>query len=263
MKSKLMKKLSLAFSSCPNDTFMMYAIVHKKIDLSGIEFDVEIMDIEKLNQAAISGRFDVSKASAALFPEVSVNYFLLNSGAAFGIDGGPILIAGQNSNLNEESTIAIPGEYTSAHALFKRYYKEPCKKEFVLFSDIFALISSGRADAGVVIHEDRFTFWQHGFECVSDLGLEWKKETALPVPLGIFIAKSELSDAIRNNLNRMITQSIEYARLNYDEVFPWVKEYARNEHPDVIRKHIDYYVNVFSTDMGKEGMSALRMLWNE
>lgn len=260
MKILKMKKLKLAFSPCPNDTFMMYALVHEKINLCGLKLDFEFLDIEKLNRAARSGQFDITKASAAILPFVQDQYVLLESGSAFGIDGGPVLVCNPRHQLNDQSRIVIPGEYTSAHALFKRYYKKPCVKEFALFSDIFALLSSQRADAGVIIHEDRFTYMQHGFECVSDLGLEWKKETGLPVPLGIFIAKNQLGSEIISILNNLIKDSILYAQEHYGEVFPWIQEHARNEHPEVIKKHIDYYVNDFSLDMGTPGKSSLKLL---
>lgn len=260
LKILKMKKLHFAFSPCPNDTFMMYALVHKKIDLCGLEFDVEFLDIEKLNQAARSGQFDVTKASAAILPFVQDQYVLLDSGAAFGIEGGPVLICNPSHHLNDQSRIVIPGEYTSANALFRRYYKKPCVKEYVLFSDIFALLSSHRADAGVIIHEDRFTYMQHGFECVFDLGLEWKNETGLPVPLGIFVAKNHLDSEIIQILDDLIKESILYARSHYSEVLPWIQEHARNEHPDVIKKHIDYYVNDLSLDMGDTGQLSLKRL---
>ncbi len=257
------RKLTLAFSPCPNDTFMMYALVHGKIDLKGFEFEYDLLDIEKLNRAAFNNKYDITKASAAAFPLLRENYNLLTSGAAFGLEGGPLLIKKPNVVPDEKSLIVIPGEHTSAHALFKKYYKRPCRKQFVLFSDIFALLSSGRADAGVIIHEDRFTFRQHGFECVFDLGLEWKKETGLPVPLGVFLIKKNVDQEIVSSVNELIRQSIVWSRFHYNKVFPWMKEHARNEHPDVIRKHIEYYVNDYSLDMGLIGAEAIRRLSNE
>jgi len=256
------QKLSLAFSPCPNDTFMMYALVHRKIDLQGLEFDFKFLDIEKLNQAAIKGAFQITKASAALLPLVKNQYKLLPSGGAFGSEGGPLLIARPGVDLNENSVIVIPGEHTSAHVLFNKYYKKPCVKQFVVFSEIFAFLSSSRADAGVIIHEDRFTYWQHGFECVADLGLEWKKETNLPVPLGVFLIKNDVDNGLVLVVGDLIKKSIEWASHNYDEVFPWMKENARNENPDVIRKHIEYYVNEYSLDMGKQGLEAVQVLIN-
>lgn len=255
-----MKKFTLAFSPCPNDTFMMYAIVHQTIDLRGFQFETQLHDIETLNNEALKGTYDITKASAAVLSHISQKYTLLKSGAAFGLDGGPLLIAPFGKKLNEHSIIAIPGEHTSAHALFRRYYKKPCRKTFVLFSDIFQLLSSGQVDAGVIIHEDRFTFSQHGFECISDLGFEWKKETNLPVPLGIFLAKNTIQSNYIAVINEIIAESIVYAHSNYDKVFPWIREHARNEHPDIIRKHIEYYVNDLSFDMGEIGFSAIELL---
>jgi 1,4-dihydroxy-6-naphthoate synthase len=256
-----MTKLTLAFSPCPNDTFMMYALVHEKINTDGIQFQPVLLDIENLNISVQKNKFQVSKASAAIYNNVTHNYSLLNSGAAFGIEGGPMLISRPGVSLSEDSIIAIPGERTTAHALFNRYYKKPCQKHFVHFSDIFALLSSGRAEAGVIIHEDRFTFWQHGFECIKDLGLEWKNETSLPVPLGIFLAQKTLGDEMIRNIEHLISESIQYAIENYPEVLPWMQEHARNEHPDVIRKHIDFFVNVYSLNMGETGEKAIKVLF--
>ena len=123
------------------------------------------------------------------------------------------------------------------------------------------LRASERIDAGVVIHEDRFTFWEHGFECVSDLGLEWKNDTGLPVPLGVFIAHQSLDTNTQQLLNLIISESIQYATVHYDEVFPWIKEHARNEHPAVIKNHIDYYVNDLSENMGDTGREAIKQLY--
>jgi 1,4-dihydroxy-6-naphthoate synthase len=255
-----MKKLKLAFSPCPNDTFIMYAIVHKKIELYDFEFKITFLDIEKLNTAALKNEFHITKASAALLPFVQNTYTLLQSGAAFGKEGGPLLIANAEFEHSPNNVIAIPGIYTSAHALFNRYYTHKCKKEFVLFSEIFALLASGRCHAGVIIHEDRFTFWQHGFECIQDLGLEWKKETELPVPLGVFLAHQSLDSQTIQNIEKIIGKSIEYARNNFDETLPWIQEYARNEHPDVIKKHIDFYVNEYSLNMGADGKRGIETL---
>jgi len=255
-----MRKLKLAFSPCPNDTFIMYAIVHKKIELYDIEFEITFLDIEKLNSAALNNEFQVTKSSAALLPHVQNHYNLLQSGAAFGKEGGPLLIAKPEFAHSPNNVIAIPGNYTSAHALFNRYYTHTCKKEFVLFSDIFALLASGRCDAGVIIHEDRFTYWQHGFECILDLGLEWKKETNLPVPLGIFMSHQSVDNTTVEKIELIMGRSIEYAINNFDEVLPWIQEYARNEHPEVIKKHIEFYVNEYSMNMGANGKKSIETL---
>jgi len=255
-----MKKISLAFSTCPNDTFMMYAIANKKIDFYGLEFEINMLDIEKLNRATLNNKFDVTKASSAIYKHVIGNYSILSSGAAFGIEGGPLFIKRSNVELNQNSIVALPGEYTSANALFDLLYRQKFVKKYVLFSDIFALLASERVDAGVVIHEDRFTYWQHGFEFISDLGLEWKKLNDIPIPLGIFLAKNKLGYENIEKINLIIKNSIKFAENNYDEVFEWIREFSRNEHPDVIKKHIEYYVNDFSFDIGTDGKKAIDIL---
>lgn len=258
-----MKKLSIGFTTCSNDVFIMYAIMQKKIDLRDYEFEVNILEIEKLNLIALEEKLDIVKTSAVFFKHVNKNYFLLDSGSAFGIDGGPLLISRPKITLNENSTICIPGKYTSAHALFNRFWKKPCRKLFVSGSEIFDLLSSQQIDAGVVIHEHRFTFSQHGFVCISDLGLEWTKETKFPVPLGIFLVKKNLGIETLNELNTIFVASIEYARNNYDEVFQFIKSHSQNIHPDAIKKHIDFYVNDYTISLGETGLQALYLLNNE
>lgn len=255
-----MQTLSLAFSTCPNDTFMMYALVHERINMMGIRFKFTMMDIEQLNRAAFDGKYDVTKASAAILPKIHNKYNVFDAGAAFGLEGGPLLICRDDIFEKQPLHIIIPGENTSAKMLFERYYHTEHTFEYAVFSDIFGLMASGRADAGVIIHEDRFTFHQHGFECLLDLGAEWMKETSLPVPLGVFLGNKNCEPEVLSQVNMLIKRSIEYARANPNEVMPWIQEFARNEHPDVIRKHINWYVNKLSDELVGDGEKALKLL---
>jgi 1,4-dihydroxy-6-naphthoate synthase len=252
--------MRLTISSCPNDTFIFYALAHRKIDLNGLSFELEIADIEQLNNFALNQYSDISKVSAALIPFINNNYSVLESGGAFSPEGGPLLISRPGVMLNDHSVIAIPGKYTTANALFDMYYQRKCRKEYVLFSEILDMLSSGKADAGVIIHEDRFTYSSQNFVSISDLGLMWCNEFKLPVPLGVIVMKNEFDLQQRILLGSMIRKSISYAQENHDEVFEWVQQHAVNIDPEIIRKHISFYVNDYSMDFGKAGEASLVLL---
>lgn len=252
-----MNTYSLAFSPCPNDTFMMYAIAHRSIDMRGLDFEFEFLDIENLNQSLLENKFDFSKASTAIIPNISDKYKLLNSGSAFGVSGGPLLISFPNKVLDKNSIIATPGLNTSANLLFNRYFKNEHQKRFVLFSEIYNMLENHKVDAGIIIHEDRFTYQSKGFECILDLGEKWISETALPVPLGNFFAKQNIDRDVINETSELISESIKYAYRNYEKVLPWIKKWARNEDENVISQHIKYYVNDLSVSIGSIGEQAL------
>lgn len=255
-----MSSATFYFSPCPNDTFIMYAIVHEKISLSGFQFEFHLADIEELNLKAIYGSPDIIKVSAALYNEIRDNYTMLVAGAAFGLTGGPMLVAKPGKLLSNESLVALPGKHTTAGSLFRRYYSHYRNIKYSQFSEILAEILCGYADAGVIIHEDRFIFKEKGLKCINDLGLQWINETGLPVPLGMFVVKNSFDRERINALNVLLIQSIKYARLHYDEVFPWVEKHAQNKNPDIIKKHIEYYVNNFSLNLEAEGIRAVEML---
>lgn len=255
-----MSTFSLAFSPCPNDTFMMYGIAHRKIDMRGLDFEFEFLDIENLNQSILDEKYDFTKASTAIIPKLTEKYKLLESGSAFGISGGPLLISYPIKTLTENSTIAIPGLNTSANLIFNRYFKTEHKKKFVLFSEVYGLLEKNEADAGIIIHEDRFTYKSKGFECILDLGQKWISETVLPVPLGNFFARQNIDKEIIKETSNLIKESIKYAYNNYDKALPWIKKWARNEDEKIISQHIKYYVNDLSVSLGEIGEQALTSL---
>ncbi len=255
-----MKTINLYFSSCPNDTFITYAIIHGRIPLNGFDFHFHIADIEELNLAALSGIADIVKISTALLPKVNVKYFMLGTGAAFGIHGGPMLVSKPGKTIDKSSLIALPGLHTTAGALFKRYYNYHQNIQYVLFSEIFSHLLTGQVDAGVIIHEDRFTYSQHGLICLDDLGARWINDTGFPVPLGVFVALKSFDIEEKQSLNCIFKQSIQYAWQNYDEVFPWIEKHSQNKNPDIIKKHIEYYVNKFSLNLEAVGFSAIEQL---
>ncbi|HJV19032.1 MAG TPA: 1,4-dihydroxy-6-naphthoate synthase [Sediminibacterium sp.] len=264
-------KLSLAFSPCPNDTFIFDALVHHKIDTEGFEFDVQLEDVQTLNEWAIDGKMDISKISYGVLPLVMNHYTLLNSGGALGMGVGPLLITRANSGVAIEqkggaytlpagATIAIPGKNTTAHLLFSLAFPEAQNKVFSIFNQIEDAVLSGKVDAGVIIHENRFTYQDKGLVKLTDLGAYWEETLQVPIPLGGIIIKKTIDPAIAATINRLIRQSIQYAFDHYPQVADYVKQHAQEMSEEVMRKHIDLYVNRYSLDLGPDGHQAVAEL---
>jgi 1,4-dihydroxy-6-naphthoate synthase len=255
-------ELNLGFSTCPNDTFIFDAMIHHKIDTEGMSFKVMMADVEQLNRAAMEGITDITKLSYHAFAYVSDNYKLLSSGSALGSKNGPILIAKNIKKISDsEIRIAIPGKLTTANLLFSLFYPEIKNKPEYLFSEIEGAILSEKVDAGVIIHENRFTFEKKGLVKIEDLGERWESETGLPIPLGGIAIQRKHGTEIQAMVNRILKRSIEYAFANPDSSWNFVKENAREMDNEVIEKHIKLYVNSFSIDLGDEGKSAIMQLY--
>jgi 1,4-dihydroxy-6-naphthoate synthase len=251
-------KFSLAFSPCPNDTFIFDALVNQKIDTKGISFEVFLEDVQTLNEWAMQGKMDFSKISYGVWNKVKNQYQLLNSGGALGKGVGPLLITKPgNINSVNDMTIAIPGENTTAHLLFSLAYPNATKKVFKVFHEIENAVLNGEVDAGVIIHENRFTYEAKGLKKIIDLGAYWEETQQLPIPLGGIIAKKTIDPAIIQEVDALIKQSIEYAFANYPTVAPYVIEHAQEMSEEVMRQHINLYVNNFSLDLGAEGLQAV------
>ncbi|HRH60411.1 MAG TPA: 1,4-dihydroxy-6-naphthoate synthase [Chitinophagaceae bacterium] len=257
-------KLTLGFSPCPNDTFIFDALVNNKIDTGGFQFDVQLEDVQTLNEWALQGRLDISKISYGVLPLVLPEYVLLSSGGALGKGVGPLLITNANGiSLDKinESTIAIPGKNTTAHTLFSLAFPAATKKQFRIFSEIENAVLNGEADAGVIIHENRFTYQQKGLKKLIDLGEYWEQQSGLPIPLGGIVAKKNLNREIIEAVEKLIRKSVEYGFANeYENLSGYVKQHSQEMSEEVMRKHIDLYVNNFSIDMGEEGRTAVRKL---
>ncbi len=262
-------KFSLAFSPCPNDTFIFDALVNQKIDTKGIHFDVYLEDVQTLNEWALQGKMDFSKISYGVWNKVQNQYQLLNSGGALGKGVGPLLITkpntidspnGYTQEAINQMTIAIPGENTTAHLLFSLAYPNARKKVFKVFHEIEHAVLNGEVDAGVIIHENRFTYEAKGLKKIIDLGAYWEETEQLPIPLGGIIAKKTIDPTIIQQVNALIKQSIEYAFANYPTVAPYVVEHAQEMSEEVMRQHINLYVNHFSLDLGTEGLQAVEKL---
>jgi 1,4-dihydroxy-6-naphthoate synthase len=254
--------LTLGFSPCPNDTFIFDALVNKKIDTEGLNFDVRLEDVETLNQWAMQGRLDISKISYGVLPLVLDRYELLDAGGALGKGVGPLLIARRSIPLDEisECSIAIPGQRTTAHLLFSLAFPAARHKEFMIFSGIEDAVLAGKVDCGVIIHENRFTYQHKGLTKLLDLGEFWEKETGAPIPLGGIVLRSGQDPALAVKVNTLIRKSLEYAFSHYPDLPDYVRDHAQEMDQQVMRQHIDLYVNNYSLSLGHDGEKAIQTL---
>ena len=256
-------KLTLGFSPCPNDTFIFDALVNKKIDTEGLDFDVVLEDVQTLNEWAIAGRLDVTKLSYGVLPLVLDHYRVIAAGGALGKGVGPLLIAAAPWGAADsvaQKKVAIPGENTTAHLLFSLAYPEARNKQFMLFSGIEDAVINRQVDGGVIIHENRFTYQKKGLVKLAELGEYWEEKTQSPIPLGGIVVKQSFDASLRSLLNRLIRSSIEYAFAHYPFIAPYVKEHSQEMEEAVMRQHIDLYVNNYSLDLGEEGRRAVMVL---
>lgn len=256
-------KLTLAYSPCPNDTFIFDAMVHHKVDTEGLEFEVQLHDVEALNIMAFSNRIDVTKLSYNAFLHLYKKYALLSSGSALGEKCGPLLIAKQDKmeQFNTQSLVAIPGKYTTANSLFSLAFPKNTKTKEMLFSEIEDAVLNGDVDAGVIIHENRFTYKEKGLEKLMDLGEYWEEQTQLPIPLGGIAVSKSLSFSLQKKIQRVLKRSVEFAFKFPDESQDYVKQYAQEMDIDVMKSHIQLYVNDYSLDLGKKGKEAVYYLF--
>ena len=256
-------KLSLGFSTCPNDTFIFDALVHKKVDTEGLEFDVVLADVEELNRNAFEGIIDITKISYHAFAHIADKYKLLNSGSALGYKNGPLLISKRKIYSDEiiNLKIAIPGKYTTANLLFSIVFPSVKEKKEYLFSDIEEAVLSDEMDAGVIIHENRFTYAQKGLVLLNDLGAYWETETGLPIPLGGIAVRKSLPPDIRQAAGRVMQRSVAYAFAHENSVMPFVRRHAQAMEDDVMKAHIGLYVNKYTLDLGTEGREAIRFMF--
>lgn len=253
-------KLTLGFSPCPNDTFIFDALVNHKIDTEGLEFDVQLEDVQTLNDWAKQGKLDFSKISYGVLPLILHEYVVLNSGGALGKGVGPLLISDAGSGISDlgEAKIAIPGENTTAHMLFSLAFPGAKKKVFKVFHEIEDAVLNNEVDAGVIIHENRFTYHLKGLQKLMDLGEYWEQVTGAPIPLGGIVAKRSLPVALIEKVDRLIRKSVEHAYAQHHvELADYVKRHSQEMSEDVMRQHIDLYVNNYSIDLGSDGKKAV------
>jgi 1,4-dihydroxy-6-naphthoate synthase len=251
---------TLGFSPCPNDTFIFDALVNHKIDTGDFKFSVRLEDVETLNEMALNGKLDFTKISYGVLPMISKNYKVLNSGSALGKGVGPLLISKAPVDFDEVEnyTITIPGENTTAHLLFSLAFPKAKNKIFKRYDEIEKAVLESEKVLGVIIHENRFTYMDKGLHKIVDLGNYWEEKTGLPIPLGGIVGKRNLDASILKQVDALIKKSIEYAFSNYPLITDYVKEHSQEMEPEVMKKHIDLYVNKFSINLGKEGKNAIQ-----
>ena len=259
--------LSLGFSPCPNDCFMFDAIVNRRIDLEGLELSVRLADIETLNQAAFAGDVDVTKLSYHAYAHCTGHYVLLDAGGALGPNCGPLLISKRTISREEvasgELRIAIPGKYTTANLLLGLAFPEAQDQTELIFSAIESALLDDQYDAGLIIHENRFTYEAKGLKKIIDLGELWEHETGAPIPLGGIVVRRSLPAEIKQTVNRVLRRSVEYAFAHRGASAAFVREHAQEMSADVMYRHIDLYVNEYSVDLGDEGRRAVEMLFEK
>jgi len=271
------RPIRLAISTCPNDTFAFHAILKQKIDFGGLNFEVQLLDIQQLNDSLFAGEFDFAKASfhaAALLADKTV---VLPSGSALGFGVGPLLLAAkENTNpatwssgpmgTSEPAAITLcPGQHTTANMLFQMFYSDAILQqrvvvEHALFSDIMPALQTGKADFGVCIHEGRFTWKQQGLAKVADLGELWEQKTNAPLPLGGILARRDQPRETVAAVQLLIRKSIEYGLANRQETLATMREHAQELDDAVLFGHVDLYVNQWTVDLGVEGASSLAEL---
>ncbi len=256
-------EFTIGISPCPNDTFIFDAIYNERIDLGSYQFKFIFADVEELNQRAIRGELDITKLSFHAAFKVRKSYILFNSGSALGKGCGPLLISHSPVSTDtgyHELSVAIPGENTTAHILADYACNNFREKKMAVFSEIENLVKEKKVDLGVIIHENRFTYAQKGLLKVVDLGEYWESKTGYPIPLGgICIKRDHLLHA--SQIDGLIRRSIEYAYSNPQESRVFIKEHAQEMEDDVIKNHINLYVNDFSIELGNEGREAIMHLY--
>lgn len=260
-----MKKYSLAFSPCPNDTFMFAALTNGLIDTEGLEFEFIMEDVEQLNRLAMESKTDFTKMSISAFAMASRTYCMLNSGAAFGNGYGPLLVSKRPLSADELHIrrVVIPGKYTTANLLLSVFYPGVKNKTELVFSEIEQALLDERADAGVIIHENRFTYEARGLKKIADLGVLWQQRTGQPVPLGCIAARRSHEQEVIRKTDSLLHRSILFAMKNPQAVMGYVKQHAQEMDEAVMLRHIAFYVNEYSLALNAQGQGAVKRLLDE
>ncbi|MCC7302919.1 MAG: 1,4-dihydroxy-6-naphthoate synthase [Bacteroidia bacterium] len=260
-------KITLGFSPCPNDCFIFDALVNGKLELSGLEIEPVIEDVETLNRLAAAGSLMVTKLSYAAFTQLAMKYYLLNAGSALGTGCGPLLVSKREMTVSEiqagNLTVAIPGRLTTANFLFSLRFPGAARKEPMLFSSIENAVLKGEVDAGVLIHENRFTYEKRGLKKVIDLGEWWETETAAPIPLGGIVVSRKLPREWALKIDDLIRSSVRRAFSDPDGAMPFIKKHAQEMDENVMKQHIALYVNEYSIDLGPAGRRAVEILFRK
>jgi 1,4-dihydroxy-6-naphthoate synthase len=256
-----LKPLTLGYSPCPNDTFIFCAIAEKKIEVP-FALDILLDDVEMLNKRVVRGALDISKISANAAADILDRYWLLRSGGAMGRGCGPLVVARSPVEFKDlrYASMATPGDLTTAGLLLRIEGTHQGRRIPMRFDRIMPAVAAGEVDAGVVIHEGRWTYDTYGLHVALDLGRWWESQTGLPVPLGVIAMRRDLGSEIAGAIEETIRESLHYVREHPDQAMPYIRRYAQEMSPEVINLHIDTFVNEFTVDSGGEGEKAMRTL---
>lgn len=253
--------MKLGYSFCPNDTFIFYALTHGKIVLEQPVQEL-LEDVETLNQWALAGKLEMTKISYHAFAHVREHYVALRSGGALGRGVGPLIVAKTKLESLVGKTVAIPGNLTTAFLLLTLSQPEGVNTVVMRYDAIMPAIERGEVDAGLIIHESRFTYPQHGLVKLLDLGEWWEAETGLPIPLGAILVRRDLPIKTQRSLNAAVKASLEYAYAHPTEPKAYIRQHALEMEDSVMQAHIDLYVNEFSLDVGELGEQAVNELFS-
>ncbi len=254
--------IRLGISTCPNDTFAFHALLHDLVDRRGLEYEIELLDIQQLNQRLFSRDFDVAKASFHAGLLLSEQMWVLPSGSALGFGVGPLLLAAEPATEPELATqlTLCPGEQTTANLLFSLFYPHTTRVRQVVFSEIMPALQNMQANFGVCIHEGRFTWQEQGLHLVADLGTRWEQTTASPLPLGGILASRTLPSDVLGRIQHTIRDSLEFALANPAATLSTQRHYAQELEDSVLMQHVELYVNDWTLELGPIGANALRQL---
>ncbi|MBP8645605.1 MAG: 1,4-dihydroxy-6-naphthoate synthase [Syntrophobacteraceae bacterium] len=259
------RTLILGFSPCPNDTFIFRALAEGSIDSPSFAFKTLLADVEVLNKKARRQELDVTKVSASAVLHLLDDYWMLRAGGAMGRGCGPLVVARTPLSIQElrHKILAIPGKYTTANLLLRLQGSHEGPVIELPFDRIMPKVAAGEVDAGLIIHEGRFTYPTLGLKLVLDLGAWWESQRGLPLPLGVIMIRRSLGPEVAATVEETIRQSLEYTREHAREAWPYIRSHAQEMEESVIRRHIEMFVNEFSLDLGEEGEQAIRALLKE
>lgn len=256
------QRVRLAISTCPNDTFAFHGLINRKVDWRGLDFEIQLLDIQQLNNLLWTDDFDVAKASFHAALHLSDSTVVLPSGSALGFGVGPLLLSatvGEQPKDASQLTLC-PGKHTTAAMLFALFYPETTRVDHCVFSDIMPRLQANEANFGVCIHEGRFTWQQQGLGLVADLGTLWEESTSCPLPLGGILARRSLGPETIATVQAVISDSLEYGLANRPDTLPTMREHAQEFDDDVLIAHVDLYVNEWTRCLGEQGERALQVL---
>jgi 1,4-dihydroxy-6-naphthoate synthase len=253
---------SVAYSPCPNDTFMFHDLATGAVTLPGHTVEVHLHDVETLNRLAMEATYDVTKLSFHAWLLVQEEYELLSVGAALGTDCGPVVVAAKELAREDlaGARIAVPGELTTAHLLLRLWAPEASNKLFTRYDRIMDLVASDEVDAGVLIHEGRFVYDRAGLKRVADLGQWWREQTNLPIPLGCIAARKSLGESTVREFEALLKRGIEHSLARPEGTLDYVRQHAQEMDEAVLAEHIRTFVNDYSLDIGDDGRAAVAEL---